>query len=115
MKQVKIVVWGFFSIVMIILMFSILLDIIPEFYSGSYDLEKLKTFIILLDLVFLGIVAIIEKGKFPVRYLILLGIISSVFNFILVENNYQNIIFSFLYLILYYGIKIIERKYDIDR
>ena len=115
-KKVKIILWSFLAFGMLILTTIVFLDLLRGFLSGNYNMKTMKVFFIVLDLIFLCLVAIIEKGSFPVRYLILLGLITSVFNYILLEKTgIADIMFIIVFLFLYQGIKIINDKYKLKK
>lgn len=64
------------------------------------DFKKIKFFIMTFDLMCLGIVAIKEHGKFPVRYLVLLPIIHYVFELIFFPTTQTEIYINFINLII---------------
>ena len=97
----KIFAWSIWTLFFLLITAHHMYNSLESIYIyEKIDFKMIKYSIMSFDLMCLGIVAIIENGKFPVRYLVLLPIIHYVFELIFFADNPQKIINNFIYLII---------------
>ncbi len=105
-------IWILFFIPFMI--YFMYLAFINTLQSDVPDFKNIKYVIIFFDLVALGFVAIKEKGKFPVRYLVILLIIHFSFELLFFSREHFIIFYNFIYLtfsfILYFIVKYVSEK-----
>ena len=109
--QAKLNAWNIWTLLFfLITMHTMYLAIHSIYIDNLIDFKKIKYSIMMFDLMCLGIVAIKENGKFPVRYLVLLPIIHYVFELIFfpttqedINTNFMNLVIA---IIIYNSIKV---------
>ena len=107
----KILAWNLWILLfLLITIHSMYVSLSSIYINDKIDFKMIKYSIMTFDLMCLGIVAIMENGKFPVRYLVLLPIIHYVFELIFFaskqEEIYSNIINLIISIIIYNSLKI---------
>jgi len=83
------VLWGVFSIFMLLLSGKIGYDVFISFNSNIYELGEISSLILLMELSFMGLKAIVEGGHFPLRYLVLFLDTAFILNLAVAKSDYS--------------------------
>ena len=88
-KNFIILIWGCFSIFMISLSVKIAFDIFTSFNSNIFELREISNMILLMELSFMGLKAILEGGHFPLRYLVVFLDTAFILNLAVSKGEYS--------------------------
>ncbi len=109
-NNIILIVWGVFSIFMALLVGKIGFDVFLSFNSNVFELKEVSSLILLMELSFMGLKAVLEGGHFPLRYLVLFLDTAFILNLSVSKGEYSPIkimvnitsivILSYLYLFI---------------
>ena len=117
---IKKVLWiGFGIFILPIIVFQGYV-VYKEVFSNTISFKNIGTFILLFELLLASVIAFLEKGHFPIRYLLIFILSALIFYlalskhimewYIVLTHVFSIVLFSLLYIL----IKILDKKFNLS-